>query len=738
MAQDDISKRDKALSVGKIDEQYIAGLAVDGWTRANEQRSNYLDSQEKFEAAWRDLTSTEASGPWENSANFKSKMILKYGKATHARLWQLFSNPSGFYNAEARTEVFKDYEPQVKRFMDFVIESFANGKIGCKAEFDMWLWDVVFKGSGYLKAYWKREVHEYEEVVPTFEVTQKIVFDKFSQTGNPMSESKLVEKEQVRVDVVSTPQVRRIVWEDICMPMGYDDPQESPWVEHRVFMNDSDLKQKAADGIFYTDAVEEALQCRQTSRYTQEDETNDIKRSRVEIDGNNIDLDAFEGDQHVIFEWYGKAYVEKEVEDDIDEDINKMPKEIVAWVHKGSKRVLGWTYLHRISPGGIRPIFKGDFVKFPDRQNGVGVAELVYEEQRYDQAVTNMRIDNGTLASIPMFAYRQSSGLKPQLMKVKPGHGIPVDDVNDMKVFQFPFLQGFGYQESALMESKAEGLLAISEIQLGRAPDKVGALRNATGSNLLASEAGIQLEIHFDRVSRCINRLLQFLFRLSRERMPHTLYYRVTGERGEPIFGKVNREDLKGEYDFKISVDLLGQSQLEKQQQSVLLMQTLMNPAFSQTGVVTPDNFYNLAKNFLKAHRLGRIDDYITKPQGYQDKITPSERLYRLAFGLFNNPPIESTVRLDENHEAALAAYDAFEQSDLFGLLTQEGIAALSKLREAHNQMFEAQMAGGNPNNVTGVQVPRGGFVGMGAQGGGGGELAALMPEGGGANGPVV
>jgi hypothetical protein len=251
MAQDDISKRDKALSAGKIDEEYIAKLAIDGWEKANEQRSNYLDSQEKFEAAWRDLTSQESEGPWENSANFKSKMILKYGKATHARLWQLFSNPSGFYNAEARTEVFKDYEPQVKRFMDFVIESFANGKLGCKAEFDTWLWDVVFKGSGYLKAHWKREVHEYEEVVPTFEVTEKIVFDKFSQTGNPMSESKLVEKEQVRVDIVSTPQVRRIVWEDICMPMGYDDPQESPWVEHRVFMDGSDMKQKAQDGILY-------------------------------------------------------------------------------------------------------------------------------------------------------------------------------------------------------------------------------------------------------------------------------------------------------------------------------------------------------------------------------------------------------------------------------------------------------------------------------------------------------
>ncbi len=736
MVQED-SKRDKALSIGKIDEEYIAGLAVDGWLRANEQRSNYLDSQEKFEQAWRDLTSHEGSGPWENSANFKSKLILKYGKATHARLWQLFSNPSGFYAAEARTEAFKDLEPQVKKFMDFVMESFANGKMGCKAEFDTFLWDVVFKGSGYLKSFWKKEVHEYEEVIPTIEITEKIVFDAASATGNPITESKIIEKEEVRTDIVSTPQVRRILWEDVVMPVGYDDPQESPWVENRVFMSDSDLKAKVLTGQFYEDAVEEALKARaRTNRFFQEDETNDIKRNRVEIDGNNVDLDAFDGDQHVVFEWYGRAFVEKKVEIDTQDDVSKMPKEIVAWVHKATKKVLGWTYLHRISPGGIRPIFKADFIKFPDRQNGIGVAELIYEEQRYDQAVTNMRLDNGMLASIPMFAYRQSSGLKPQKMRVKPGEGIPVDDVNDMKMMQFPFLQGFGYQEAAMMEGKAEGLLALSDIQLGRAPEKVGALRNATGSNMLAAEAGIQLQIHFDRLARCMNRLLQFLFRLSRERMPQTLYYRVTGERGEPIFGKVNRDDLKGEYDFKIAVDVLGQSQVEKQQQSVLLMQTMINPAFMQTGVVAPDNIYNLLKNFLKAHKMGRIDDYITKPQGYADKISASERLYRLSFGLFNNPPVEETVRLDEDHAGALAAYDKFEQSDLFGLLSQEALSALTRLREKHMQLQQAQQAGGMPN-MAGMQVPRDGFAGVGADGGG--EMAALTGnEAGQAVGPVV
>jgi hypothetical protein len=503
-------------------------------------------------------------------------------------------------------------------------------------------------------------------------------------------------------------------------------------------MSDDDLKMKVKSGEFNRDAVEEAIQVKET-RHMQHDETSNIKNNRYEVDGTDTFIDSFENGFHTVHEWYGKAFVKKSVDTNVDSiDIDETSKEIVAWVHQGTKRVLGWTYLHRVSPGGIRPIFKGDFISFPDRDNGVGVPELVYEEQRYQEAVVNMRMDNGTLASLPMFVYRQSSGLKPQSLRVKPGQGVPVDDVNDMRVFQFPFLQGFGYQEEQSLEGKAEGLLAISDIQLGRAPDKVGALRNATGSNLLAQEAGVQLEIHFDRIARCVNRVLQFLFRLCRERMPSEVYYRVTGDRGEPIFGKVNRDDLKGDYDFRISVDILGQSQLEKQQQAVLLMQTMISPALMQTGTVTPENLYNLAKNFLKVHKLGRVDDYLTKPQGYTERVTPTERLYRLSFGLYTNPPIEATVTLEEDHQKALDTYAQFQETDSFGLLTQDALVALEKLKQRHAQMLQAQQSGGSPN-LAGMQVPRDGFQGMSQGAEGSNAIASMMPNVvGQARGPVT
>lgn len=737
--QTEVPKRDQTMPAASIDEEYIARLARETWEQSEKERDTYILRRELYEASWRQLDNPDFTGPWENAANFHVPVALTYGKAAHARLWQLFSNQNGFFNVEARQEIFRDKEVKIKQFMDWVWENWANSKIGCRREMDRWLWDIVLSGSGFLKCFWKKEVRRYVDVQTIIESYEELTFDPAELTGARTDyKTRAVQKNVEKEEILETPQVRRILYEDITMPIGAADPQEAHHVVTRVYMTDDDLKHRVDQKVFFEEAVEESINAR-VNPLLVGDQGNELKQQRVAIDGLSVDgSQSQESDRHVILEYYGPAFVQPEVTDVYAEaaDLKKTKQEIVAWVHWQTRKVLGWTYLSRISPSGLRPIFKADFISFPDRTQGVGVAEVLYDIGRNIDAVYNLRVDNGTLASIPMFAYRASSSLKPALMRIRPGTGIPVDDVNDLRQFQFPFLTGFGYQEEGQLTGYAEKLLAVSELNLGRAPEKVGALRNATGSNLIASESGIQLEIHFDRIAHTLSRLLQCMFQLCRERMPEKLYFRVTGDTGKPIFGEVNRQDLYGEYDFRISVDILGQSQLEKQQQSVMMMQTLMNPMFTQTGTVTPTNIYNLGKNFLKAYRVGRVDDYLTPPPDYQGPaISPLERISRIVMGAIDG--IEGTVRLQDNHEEALKAYEDFQQSDMFGLLTQPAqIAAFQGLIQKTMQMMEAQLAGGNPN-LAGMQVPRGGFGAVNAQMGGGGET--LSPQQMGVpNGPVV
>lgn len=733
---EEVTPRDQTISLGKIDEEYIARLAKDTWIKTTIYREIYNKRKQLFEEAWRNLVRDDESGPWDGSSNFHVPLVLIYGKAVHARLWQIFSNPSGFFSVKSRTEAYLDKEASVKMFMDWVWNHRGNGGLGFKREMDRWLWDVVFVGSGYLKSYWKKEVREFSDTVPTAVIKQSMRFNSENTTGFPDIEIKTVDKEADRVEILESPQVRRILHEDIALPLGEHDPQESSFVITRVFMTDEDLKIKAQQGIYDQDAVDASLGHTEDI-YRQAERAGDTKQQRASDDG--IQLDQYDKQLHVIYEYYGKAYVAESVNEQearLDEKLTQ--REIVAWVHKATNRVLGWTYLSRISPSGLRPLFKADYVTFPDRSEGVGVQELLYDTNRHIDSIYNLRVDAGTLASLPMFAYRSSSSLKPALMRMRPGQGIPVDDINDMKQFNFPSLTGFGYQEEATLTSYAEKILALSELNLGRAPEKVGALRNATGANVLNAESQIQLEIHFDRIAHCVSRLLQFLFVLCRERMPDTLFYRVTGDKGEPIFQKTTpREDLRGEYDFEIGVDILGQSQLEKQQQSTLMMQTLINPVFTQTGIVQPPNLYALAKNFLKANKVSRIDTYLSEPQGYQEVVTPAERCYRIAIGNFMNPPIVDTVQLGEDHDKALAFYQSFHDSDEFGLLrTPEQLQAFQGLIERANQLKQAQMAGSTPNTA-GTQVPQVGMQAAPAAIGGGGTSLQGKPTGV-PNGPVV
>jgi hypothetical protein len=729
MAQATVSKRDQSLSQDSVDEDYIVRLARKTWDEYDNQRTENQKTRQAVEASWRDLRAYENTSPWDWGSNFHVPLTLTYGKAVHARLWQLFSNPNGFYSVESIKEVFQDREVPIKRYMDWVLYKQSNNKLGARREFDRWLWDVVFSGSGYLKVYWKKSQHEYRDVVLVPELQETLTFDPNQLTGVTTTSAKFKEVEEDVVEDLETPQIRRILAEDIALPIGAHDPQDCVNVVVRCYMSTDDLKEKARQKKFFKDAVEESIDF-VTSKYLSNDRQGEIKAERAELDG--YDPEYGQSHDHEILEYYGPAYISKKVDDEEKrEDVNAVKREIVAWIHKGSGRLLGWTYLSRISPSGLRPLFKADYVTFPERSDGVGVGELLFDIGRNTDALHNLRMDNGMLASVPMFKYKATSNtLKPQIWKVRPGDGIPLDDINDAAPFSFPYLTGFGSQEQSQLDGYAQKLIATGDLQLGRAPDKVGALRNATGSNLIAQESGIQLEIHFDRIADCMSKTLKCLFELCRERMPEEQYFRVMGERGEPIFGKVDRKSLRGEYDFTISADILGQSQVEKQQMSVLVMQTFQNPTFMQTGIVTPENLYNMGVNFLKVHKIGRIDDYLTKPQGYTGpKLTTEQRISRIMVGMGKD--VASTVRLDEDHAKALEDLQAFIDSDFFGLLTQdEQMAQFRALQDAHNQMQSAQQAQGVPN-ASGNQTPRDGLQG--------GELGGIAPDTLGVpNGPVV
>lgn len=731
----EVTKRFKTMPLNLLDSETLGSTFCSDFKRIQDSRSDYFRKREEWTSNWRDLSLENYQGPWENSSNYHVPLTLIYGKAIHAKLWQLFSQD--YFDVKARLEVFESKVPAIQNFMKFVMEDYANGKAGTRDVFDTVLWDNVFDGSGYVKVFWQRDEHTYAEVVPVLEVEETMTFDRENLTGvSNITSTKLKEEEKIKTEVIATPWIKRCLLEDVVMPVGAEDPQSAPYVFHRFYLTSEDLKARGREGKFDPEAVKKVID-HKTAMATHDSDTA-IKRDRMYQEG--FDSDGYYDQYHVILERYGKAYVKKNIDGKEEFDYDEKAEEIVIWIHQATQEILGWTYLFRISPSGIRPIFKFDFIKFPDRTNGVGVAEILASTNKAVDAIYNLRQDNGVLASTPMGFYRSGSGMKPDRYRISPGEFIPVDDPQgDVRVLQLPFLQGFGYQEEDRLTSYAEKTLAVDDMTMGRSPSKVGMFRTASGANAYEQAAAIQLEIHFDRAARTLSKLLQCIFRLSREQIPSELFFRVTGENGQPIFGKVNREDLRAEVDFEIKTDLLSQSRIEAQQQGTMLMQTFLNPTLLQMGVVTPSNVYNLSKNFLQKNKVKRIDNYITKPKDYSGEvITPQERLFRIAVNMFEMPAIEDTVRMDENHEEALQIMDAFEKSTEFGLYTNpKQIGAFKRLKAKHMQMLQT-MNSPQMVNTSGTQMPSQGMEAMSAMDSGAapsqGTLGAPQGE---VNGPV-
>lgn len=731
------SIRYQTLPLEDIDRQKVAAKVCDDFRRAQDDRGDFLEKREEWSAGWRDLNVPGPEGPWENSSNFHVPLQLTLGKAIHARLWQLFSQD--FFGVLARKEVFEGKVPAIKSFMKFILEDYANKKTGTRDTWDETLWDTVFEGSGYCKVGWDIEVNKYLEVVPVVEVEETVTFSPDSLTGVVSSETKMKEREEIREEIIQTPFVQRISLEDLVMPAGSRDPQTALFVAHRIYMTSEELKAKVTDKGFSREAVERVI--KHKSSLSQSIDTQ-IKQQRFEQEGI-YDTDGYFNDFHVVIEYYGKGYVKKRLDGNEEYELSDHAEELVYWVHQATGELLGWTYLYRVSPSGIRPIFKFDFIKFPGRTHGVGVGEVLDSTSRALDGIYNLRQDNGVLASTPMGFYRASSGLKADRYRVAPGEFIPVDDPqNDVRVIQLPFLQGFGYQEEAALTSYAERALPISELTLGQAPK--GVFRTASGASAYEAATAVQLEIHFDRFARTMSKLLQCLFRLCRERMPSEIFFRVTGENGQPIFGRVNRDDLRAEVDFEINIDVLSQSRIEAQQQATLIMQTLMNPSLMQMGIVTPGNMYEVTRNFLMKNRVRKIDNYITKPQGYtQEPLTAQERLFRIIVDMFTVPPVEDTVRMEEDHQQALSVYEIFENSPEFGLLNSpEKIGAYQRLKDRHMQMMQAMQQAPMPNR-SGTQMPLEGVESIQAMETGAANPGEMPSQGtlgapmGGVNGPV-
>lgn len=700
----------KALNKLKIGKKVVSI-----WDTGNANRTQWLARQEEYLSDWDEFLVSSAEGPFQHSSSLHIPMPLIVAKTLHARFLQAILNQDPPFSLKARQEANSERAELVQNVLNYTIKEWANFNNGADEAIDLWIWDWITTGVGLLKQRWEVEYTRFidVELTPVAGVPEFITGPEGEEITLPTVV--MEEKEVARTKkVFEGPVIERTAPEDVLIVGGKGDPQRADAVIQQTLLNSSELWTLADRKIFRKKVVEDIISKGPDSRFG--GEADNIKQQRARNAGQ-ADIEKDTGlDRYRILEAYIK----------VDVDGSGINSDVVVWIHKRSKKILRATFLHRINKAGKRPFFKIDFLKRPEQDYGIGIIEMLHPLSVEMDAMHNIRIDYGMLASMPFGFYRPTSSLDPETINLEPGALIPLD--NPQTDVFFPNLGNrttFGFQEEASLQNLVERLTGISDLSLGVLSGAQGATRTATGTRALIGELNANLDVFLRRLNLGWKQALEFLLHMLQQRIPKGKSFRITGETGNDYWATVrDKEDIGGDFDLELSANTATSNPVIQQQNANQVLQLTSNPLDFQLGIITPLERYEALKNFYKSIGVKDFSRFIRKPPEQMRLLSPIEEVDRLLAG------IEVVVTPEMDHQAFITLVEEFKKSDeLLGQQEPGQIALLVDQANRHSQMAQAlQQQAAQQRNAQQVatnsalsQQPAIQLAGQNTEGGGGG-----------------
>jgi len=576
-----ISEVTDALGIEGPSEEYVAPTATEVEKEEEKGRSmqydlpaeekteiskriiKYIDDCEAARSDWFD-TRLEClrlldgirepkSVPWVGCSNISVMAIATHSRLMHAKLMPAVWNQNlVHWKAVSKDDI--DKIDAVRKFagwlifnelkMDEVVDDIVNdyindGTIAIKTRWEVKYRHVRDKDAGYGK---------YKRVV--------------TQRGIP---------EKIPIDDVFLPYLWR----------GVDD---SEYIGQNVWQYVDHIQDFSNRGIYGTLSDEDITNIEKGERLWEEEGT---VKQKAEDEGIEEHGDAPCRLIEIYMPWM------------IDDE---MLESVFVIDHKSGVYISGKP-LTAVAPTGRRPWVIEPFIRHPHRPYGIGLPELMRGLAKELDAIHNQRIDAGTVSIAPFGWYRAASSYDPEKIQIGPGVMIPVDDIADVKLAQFPSNLVASYQEENIIIGYIEKLTTTSSYQMGRESDVVKSRATATGTLALISQGEQAYTLLGTRCQRVISKVLTKILQLYQCFMPAGFAERIVDDAGELLFPEgLTPEEIDGGYDAYMTLDAVAGNKGMEQQVNKLLFDS----AERLIALAQDPRGYRIAKDLLIS--VGKID----------------------------------------------------------------------------------------------------------------------------------
>lgn len=550
-----------------------------------------------YDLMFRGTLDANRQGPWPNSSNLHVQMPYWLCDAYNTRL------VSGMFDQNPLVvgKPQEDADDEVARNAASLIQwHFEPKRMSARAAWSRISKARVIHGRGVGIVPWVKDEYTYRvrgEKEWKRDENDEIIEDEF---GEPIEEeSKPILKKATRMD---GPLLIPVAWDDVIDPMdginlqpvcpanplGADYVGVRQWEPLSLIWKKKDLSYPYIDDDEKLKDRESWLDFAPSQDRSGSGSTGSENQERVRLEdhvtGKNRNQanhkrspTAQQNPEFEIVQWF----MPWEIENDQGE---KEEAECLFFYLSEPNKIIGGYRLSDAQWKNKRPLVELNFQTVGTRRDSMGICEIVQHLSAELDTIHNMRIDVGFATNMPFFFYRATSTIQPERIVLRPGKGVPVDDVRDVHFPQLQSVTSFYYQEEQLLYSLVERVLGVTDLFLGVSPTRGAAARHATGFVGTQQEALARTSEVINSDSEAFSHLCHLVYEAEVQFGPDERIMRLQGKEG-PLTQKLTRDELwfRGEYDFSLGANHGMYSTMMKQQQAQTLMQMVpTNPFMNQ------------------------------------------------------------------------------------------------------------------------------------------------------------
>jgi hypothetical protein len=266
-----------------------------------------------------------------------------------------------------------------------------------------------------------------------------------------------------------------------------------------------------------------------------------------------------------------------------------------------------------------------------------GMAEMLINLEDELRVNHNQGTESAQFSATPMFAYRPAAGVNADTFHAVPGLFIPVDDPSkDIRELTVSAnLDAITWKEQAVL-AYMEKLTGLSDMQLGRQPDRPNAPKTGIQTVKLLEEGNVRISLDTKVLQEDMSVVLGHFWALEYMFTPPQMFFRVTEEDADGLFPTTNGasaislEDRDGRYDFKLKFANSVYSKEVKKEQSLARYQLdLQNPLI----VSNPRALWQVTRDAHEALGDPNFADLVPEPPAADISIDPREEWTRMQEG---------------------------------------------------------------------------------------------------------